>query len=67
MFHELRENCLANIHPSLSAMDAEVLRQMSGAVFGQKKFKWKNLENQANLPHFKPLAEIHNSSPGQQW
>jgi len=66
MFHELRENCLANIHPSLSAMDAEVLRQMSGVVFSQKKFKWKNSENRANSPDFKPLAGIQNSSPGQQ-
>jgi hypothetical protein len=66
MLHELRKNRLANIHPSLSAMDGEVLRQMSGAIFDQKKFKWKNLENQVNPPHFKPLAGIQNSPPGQQ-
>jgi hypothetical protein len=66
MFHELRENCLANVHPSLSAMNGDLLRQMSGAVFGQKKFKWKNLENRVNSPNFKPLAGVQKSSPGQQ-
>jgi hypothetical protein len=41
MFHELRENRLATVHPSLSAMYGEKLRQLSGAIFGQKSSNGK--------------------------
>jgi hypothetical protein len=44
MFHELRENCLANIHPSLSAIDGEVLRQMSGSFLARKSSNGKILK-----------------------
>jgi hypothetical protein len=36
--HELRENCLAKVHPSLSAIAAAGHRPPPGAIFDQKKF-----------------------------
>jgi hypothetical protein len=66
MLHELRKNCLSGIHPSLSAIDTAGPPPNSGAVFGQKKFKSKNLKTPVNLSILKALAGILNSRPGQQ-
>jgi len=66
MLHELRKNRLADVHPSLSAIDNAVPPPSSGAIFGQKKFKSKNLKTPVNLSTLRALAGIQNPSPGQQ-
>jgi hypothetical protein len=67
MLHELRKNRLADIHPSLSAIDAAAPPPRSGAIFGQKKLRSKKLKTLVNLSSCSALAGIQNSSPGQQW
>ena len=44
MLHELRENCLAKVHPSLSAIDAAGYRPHLGAIFDQKSSNRKENE-----------------------
>jgi hypothetical protein len=43
VLHELRENCLANVHPSLSAIDTTGHAPLSKpfSIFDQKQFKSK--------------------------
>jgi hypothetical protein len=64
--HELRENCLAKVHPSLSAIAAAGHRPPPGAIFDQKKFKSKNPKTMLNSQLIRVLAGIENSCPGQQ-
>jgi hypothetical protein len=64
--HELRENCLAKVHPSLSAIDADWHWPSPGANFDQKKFKSKNSKTLLNSHLITALAGIENSCPGQQ-
>jgi hypothetical protein len=66
MLHELRENCLAKVHPSLSAIDAAGHLPPSRAILDQKKFKSKNSKILPNSHLFRFLAGIENSCPGQQ-
>jgi hypothetical protein len=66
MLHELRKNRLAEVHPSLSAIDTAGPPPRAGAVLGQKKFKSKNLKTRANLSTLRALAGTQNSCPGQQ-
>jgi hypothetical protein len=64
--HELRENCLAKVHPSLSAIAAAGHRPPPGAIFDQKKFKSKNPKTMLNSQLIRVLAGIADSCPGQQ-
>jgi hypothetical protein len=48
MLHELRKNYLADIHPSLSAIDIAGSPLSPGAVFPQKNLKSKNLKTPVN-------------------
>ena len=64
--HELRENCLAKVHPSLSAIDTAWPRPPPGAIFDQKKFKSKNSKTLLNFHPIRTLGGIENSCPGQQ-
>jgi len=64
VLHELREDSLANVHPSLSAIAAEVQDALK-LFAGLKKFKSKNLETSVNYHAPIALARIENSCPGQ--
>ena len=66
MLHELRKNRLADIHPSLSAIDAAQPGRLREQFLAKKSFKSKNLKTMVNLSTLRALAGIQNSRPGQQ-
>jgi hypothetical protein len=66
VFHELRKDRLANVHPLLSKFGAARSACRSDAILGQKKFKSKNFETRVNFRRLTVLAGIQNSCPGQQ-
>jgi hypothetical protein len=66
MLHELSENSLAKVHPSLSAIDCGLPRQPASVCIPERKLKSKNSKNALNFHGSYALAGIENSCPGQQ-
>jgi hypothetical protein len=65
VLHELRENSLAKVHPSLSALASRGPKSLLEGSGGQKQLKSKNLKTISNCHALRTLAGIQNSSPGQ--
>ena len=65
VLHELRENCLAKVHPSLSKIDTAWPQPSPRAILDQKKFKSKNFKTLLNYRLIKMLEGIENPCPGQ--
>ncbi len=64
VLHELGENSLAKVYPSLSA--TAIARQgLFGCHFCRKKLRSKNLKTMPNCHALRILAGIQNSCPGQ--
>jgi hypothetical protein len=69
VFHELREDGLAGVHRSLSAIGPASAMQAETGILAYdppgKKLKSKNPISEVNVPRCYRLAEIQNCCPGQ--